>query len=122
MGAKELCRRDGYLALCQWQDVDTGRQTGCTQHHLLLLVIDQHIVDDHPVEETQVHPSDGNLGAKFLSDGLSRLLAKEGLTGWNMCEEHQQNVQGQETPYNDVDDIFQQLHSIKRLYFSAKLR
>ena len=62
VGTEELCRRDGYLALCQWQDVDTGRQTGCTQHHLLLLVIDQYIVDDHPVEETQVHPSDGNLG------------------------------------------------------------
>ena len=76
VSTEELGRGDGYSAFCQWYEVDFGRQTGGTEHLLLLLVEDNDIVDDDTVQQSHVDAPHTDLSSQCLSDGMGHLLAE----------------------------------------------
>ena len=48
-GPEELCRRDGHLAVEEWQEIHADRHSCRTDHLLAVLVENHQIVDDEAV-------------------------------------------------------------------------
>ena len=75
--SKQLSRRDGNLPLGKRQQVDFGGNSPGLEHLPALLVVDDDVVDDNTVEESEVDIADAHPCAQPLGQGLACLAANE---------------------------------------------
>ena len=124
MGTEQLCRRDGDSSFGEWHELDLGRQTGHTEHLLLLLVVDQHVVDDHTVEEPQVDTAHGHLGTQLLPKHLGHFRTDVPLGCWQVRHAQEHQVDGDDAPDGYTDKSFENFHvdlSWWFLYFVSQI-
>ena len=110
MGTEQLCRRDGDASFGEWHELDLGRQAGHTEHLFLLLVVDQYVVDDHTVEETQIDTAHGHLGAQLLPKYLGHFRTDVPLGCWQVRHAQEHQVDGDDAPDGYTDKSFENFH------------
>ena len=103
--SEQLSRIDVDLSVQQGSIIELGREPRRAQHLFLLLVEDQHIVDDDAVEKAQVHPSHGNGCTQFLRQSLAHAGTHKALYGRNVQQYHYRKIEDDHRYENSVDDV-----------------
>ena len=98
MGAKELSRVDGYLPLHERHHIHFYRQSCCTDHFMLVLVVDDQVVYDDTVKNADIYSSDADLSAQKVADDTCHLLTDEALRHRQSCNTEEKNVQRDNCP------------------------
>ena len=91
-GTKQLCGRDRYLAIRQWQQVEVCRDASCCQHVCALLIFDVHLIECQVAQQPVFQASDTNAGTQFLGQYISCSLTQIFLYGRDAKGKNNQQV------------------------------